>query len=195
MAEDCCKLVGNLQLNLPGCIISVNVNSRAEIIRECGGEVLVGPSTGTVSVTGYVHEDAQIHNGCPGRASVTIPWVRRYDCDTNVVYLISAGQGSSSIAGDVEGLATLVTPTGRSFPAINASAASGPATVYMETEQEDGYGLVYEGGPIPFDTRDDLQYPNFGVGEGLMHLQSFSVEFNPGEIPTANYSYMFTMTD
>jgi hypothetical protein len=195
MAEDCCKLVGNLQLDLDGCIISVNVNSRTEIIKECAGTALIGPSTGTVSITGYVYENAAIHNGCPGRAGVSIPWVRRYDCDSNVVYMIPAGQGSSYVAGDVAGLATLVTSTGRSFPSINASSASGPATVYMETTQEDGYGLDYNGGPIEFDTRNTLIFNNFGVGEGPMYLQNFSVEFSPGEVPTANYSFAFVIAD
>lgn len=195
MPENCCKLVGNLLLDIPGCIISISVNSRTEIIKECGGTVLIGPSTGTVSITGYVYENAAIHNGCPGRAGVSIPWIRRYDCDSNVVYMIPAGQGSSYVAGDVAGLASLITSTGRSFPAINASSASGPSSVYMETTQEDGYGLVYAGGPIGFDTRDTMVFGNFGVGEGSMYLQNFSVDFNPGEVPTASYSFAFVIAD
>jgi len=195
MAEDCCRLVGNLQLDIEGCIISVNVNSRTEIIKECDGVPLVGPSTGTVSLTGYVYQNAAIHNGCPGRAGVSIPWVRRYDCDSNIVYMISAGQGSSYVAGDVAGLATLITSTGRSFPSISASSSSGPASIYMETEQTDGYGLDYTGGPISIDTSSSMVFPNFGVGSGPMYLQSFSVEFSPGEVPTANYSFAFVMAD
>jgi len=196
MADDCCKLVGNLTINgLDGCITSVNVSSRAEVIRECGGEILIGPSTGTVSITGYVSSTPSMHTGCPGRAGVSIPWVRRYNCDEDILYLIPAGQGSSFIAGDVEGLATLAVATGRSFPSISASSTSGPATVYMETEQEDGYGLIYTGGPISFDTRDILIINNFGVGEGPLYLQNFSVEFSPGEIPSASYSFLFAMND
>lgn len=199
MAENCCKLVGNLTIDgIDGCITSVNVSSRTELLRECGGVVLLGPTTGTVSITGYAVEpvanDSGIHTGCPGRVSVSIPWVRRYDCDNDVVYLIPGGQGSSSIAGDVQGLASLVIPSGRSFPSINASSSSGPATVYMETLQEEGYGLDYRGGPIAFDTRDELIMNNFGVGEGPLYLQSFSAEFNPGEIPTAQYSFLFVIT-
>ena len=196
MADDCCKLVGNLTIDgLDGCITSVNVSSRSEIIKECGGEILIGPSTGTVSITGYVSPSPSIHTGCPGRAGVSIPWVRRYDCDDDIVYLIPAGQGSSFIAGDVEGLATLATATGRTFPSISASSTSGPCTVYMETAQEDGYGLIYAGGPISFDTRNVLIISNFGVGEGPLYLQNFSVEFSPGEIPSATYSFLFVMND
>jgi hypothetical protein len=200
MAEDCCKLVGNLTLTgLDGCITSVNVNSKSEIIKECGGEILLGPTTGTVSITGYVvtpnNSDSGVHTGCPGRAGVSIPWVRRYDCEKDDLYLISSGQGSSFVAGDVDGLASLVYSTGRSFPSLNASSTSGPATIYMETEQEEGYGLDYRGGPISFDTRDELIINNFGVGTGPMYLQNFSVEFNPGEIPTATYSFLFVIND
>ncbi|MGD9158770.1 MAG: hypothetical protein PVG39_10220 [Desulfobacteraceae bacterium] len=200
MAENCCKLVGNLTLTgLDGCITSISVNSKSEIIKECGGEILLGPTTGTVSITGYAvtptGEDSGVHTGCPGRAGVSIPWVRRYDCDNDDLYLISAGQGSSYVAGDIEGLASLVVSTGRSFPSLNASSTSGPATIYMETEQEEGYGLDYNGGPISFDTREELVINNFGVGSGPLYLQSFSVEFNPGEIPTASYSFLFVIND
>jgi len=200
MAENCCKIVGNLTIDgIDGCITSVNVSSRSEILRECGGEILIGPTTGTVSITGYAvtstENDSGIHTGCPGRAGVSIPWVRRYDCDQDILYLIAGGQGSSFIAGDIENSATLNIATGRSFPSISASSTSGPATVYMETFQEEGYGLNYTGGPIAFDTREELIINNFGVGEGPLYLQNFSVEFNPGEIPTASYSFLFVIND
>jgi len=200
MAENCCKLVGNLTIDgIDGCITSVNVSSRSEVLRECGGELLIGPTTGTVSITGYAvdstQSDSGIHTGCPGRAGVSIPWVRRYDCDNDELYLISGGQGSSFVAGEVNGLASLIIATGRSFPSISASSTSGPATIYMETSQEEGYGLNYGGGPIAFDTRDELIISNFGVGEGPLYLQNFSVEFNPGEIPTASYSFLFVISD
>jgi hypothetical protein len=65
----------------------------------------------------------------------------------------------------------------------------------METEQEEGYGMEYRGGPISFDTGNELTMNNFGVGEGIMYMQNFSVEFNPGEIPTATYSFLFVIDD
>jgi hypothetical protein len=200
MAENCCKLVGNLVISsLDGCLTSVNVSSRSEILRQCGGSILLGPTTGTVSITGYAVEsteqDSGVHTGCPGRAGVSIPWVRRYDCDDDVLHLIPGGQGSSYLAGDVQSLASLVIPSGRTFPTISANSSSGPASVYMETSQEEGYGLKYDGGPISFDTStDDLIIENFGVGTGPMYLQNFSVEFNPGEIPTASYSFLFVIS-
>ena len=198
--NDCCKLVGNLSIgDLDGCITSVNVSSRGEILAKCGETLLLGPSTGTVSITGYAVEvtanDSGLHTGCPGRAGVNIPWVRRYDCDNNITYLISAGEGTSYVAGDVQDLATLNIATGRAYPTINANSSSGPATVYMETSQEEGYGLTYDGGPISFNTENDMTIANFGVGDGTLYLQNISVEFNPGEIPTASYSFMFIVSE
>jgi hypothetical protein len=200
MADDCCRLVGDLVLNIDGCIISINSSTRPEIIKECGTDILVGPTMGTISITGYAvtptENDSGLHTGCAGKAGVTIPWVRRYDCDLNTVYFISAGQGASYVSGPVETLATLNNTTGRKYPTINASAGSGPATVYMLSEQEDGYGLNYTGGPIDFNTTESLQFANF-VEEGgpILYLQNFSLEMTPGEIPVASYSFTFAVTD
>lgn len=200
MASPCCKLVGNLDINLSGCIISVNMSSRAEIIKECDGQPLFGPSTGTISITGYAvnlnPNTSPFHVDCPGRAGVSIPWVRRYDCDTNTVYMIPAGQGSSYVAGEVNGLASInISANPRmTFTSYSASSSSGPATIYMETEQEDGYGLTYRGDPISFDTGDALIFQNFMTPGGPeLYLQSFSLEMSPGEIPVANYSFMFVL--
>jgi len=201
MANGCCKLVGNLDLpGIDGCVISLNMSSKAELIKECDDEVLVGPTVGTVSITGYAvtptENDSGVHTGCPGKAGVSISWARRYDCDTNVLYFIPAGAGTSYIAGDVEGLATLHTSFGRAYSTISASASSGPATIYMETEQEDGYGLVYTGGPISFDSNNNLEFTNFMDSTGpMLYLQNFSLDMNPGEIPIASYSFTFSIVD
>jgi len=193
MAGDCCKLAGNLVLGISGCVISVSVNSKIEILKECGGALLVGPTTGTISLSAYASNI--LHTGCPGRAGVSIPWMKRYDCDTNTVYFINSGEGSSYIAGDINSLASLSITSGRSYPIINASSASGPSSVYMETNQEDGSGLVYTGKPISFDTKSSLIFSNFGVGSGDLYLQNFSLELNPGELPTCSYSFVFIVSD
>jgi len=191
MAEDCCKLVGNLNLNLEGCIISVNVSGKTEVNVSCG-EPLPGPTTGTVSLTGYA--DTTMFVGCPGRAGVSIPWVRKYDCENNKVYFIFSGEGSSFIEGDADRFVTLNQTLNRTFKSINASSSSGPQSIYMETTHVDGYGLTYDGNPISFTTDPEgTIIPNFGVGEGDMYLQNFSLEANPGSLPTASYSFVFTM--
>lgn len=201
MAIDCCRLVGDLKLNLDGCVISVSSSARAEIIKECGETLLVGPTTGTVSMTAYAvtptQQDVGVHVGCPGQANVSVQWVRRYDCDSNIVYFIPAGQGASYVSGDVAGLASLVKSTGRVYTTINASAGSGPSSLYSWTQQEDGYGLVYTGQPISFNTdTGSLVFENFIESGGpALYLQSFSLSTNPGEIPTASYSFVFSITD
>jgi hypothetical protein len=196
MADDCCKLSGNLNINgifAGKCVTSVSMNAKPEIIGQCGGEVLFGPTIGTVSVTGYA-TDLQ-HQGCPGRAGVSIPWIRKYDCENNILHFIPNGEGASYIAGDVENLARLRIALGRSYPSISASSQSGPATVYMETFQEDGYGLIFSGDPLSIDTSQQLVFTNFGIGDGDMYLQNFSVEFSPGELPIASYSFAFSIVD
>lgn len=201
MAEDCCKLVGNLNLTgIDGCIISLNMSSKSELIKECGSDILTGPTVGTVNITGYAvtptDNDSGVHTGCPGKAGVSISWVRRYDCDNNILHFISGGAGSSYVAGDVGGLAGLHNSLGRKYSTISASASSGPATIYMETEQEDGYGLIYTGGPISFNSDDTLEFVNFMDSTGpTLYLQNFSLDLNPGEIPIANYSFVFSIVD
>ena len=191
MATDCCRLVGNLNLNLDGCIVSVNVAGKTDVNIACG-EPLPGPTTGSVSLTGYVTDS--MFTGCPGRAGVTIPWIRKYDCENNKVYFIFSGEGSSFVEGDADQFVTLNHVLDREYTSINASSSSGPHTVYMETVHKDGYGLTYDGGPISFTTdAASTIIPNFGVGEGDMYLQSFSLEANPGSIPTASYSFVFSI--
>lgn len=204
---DCCQLVGSFTgLDLDGCIISVNMSSRAELIKECGGEVLFGPTTGTVSITGYAvplnNPGSVIHVGCPGKAGVSIPWVRRYDCggtdnsNPGTVYLIQAGQGSSYVSGDIQNLAQLNIDPNIEFTSVSASSSSGPASIYMYTTQKDGYGLNYTGGPIAFNSEDSMVFSNFLIPGGpALYLQNFSLETNPGEIPVANYSFMFVVGD
>jgi len=222
----CCQLVGNLELEqFPGCIISVNVSSRLEVIKECGNTILTGATTGSISIVGYAAQS--IHTGCPGRAGVSVNWMKRLDCDEYKTYFLSTGQGPSYLAGDTnalingreESLAVLNNSTGRAYPTINASSSSGPASIYMKTNQTDGYGLVYIGSPIAFDTsiKPDITnplngtrtmsingqtiriyssvLPNMGIGAGPMYLQNFSLEMTPGELPTASYSFAFFIED
>jgi len=192
LADDCCKLVGNFVLGVAGCIISVSVSSSTEASKVCEETLVIGPTIGTVSVVGYAADT--IHTGCPGRAGVSIPWVRKWDCVDNEVYFLFAGQGRSFIAGDISDLASIHEGV-CSYPSINASAQGGPTSIYMETDQNDGYGLTYIGQPFDFVTsdEDDVTFTNFGVGEGPLYLQSFNLDCSPGNIPTASYSFVFVV--
>jgi hypothetical protein len=118
-----------------------------------------------VSITAYA--TSTIYTGCPSKATVSIQWLKRLDCDANNTYFIAAGEGPASIAGNIKNnttlyyvdgnnteidIAVLNASTGKSYGTISASSSSGPAAIYMHTTQVDGYGLTYVGGPIAFDT-------------------------------------------
>ena len=207
MADDCCRLVGSLGVTIPGCVISINMNSRTEVVKECDGEPLIGPTTGTVSVTAYA-SPTRVYHGCQASANVSIPWVKRYDCETDTVYYINAGKGTSSIIGEsyVSPYARIINDIGRRYPNVSASVGSGPATVYALQEQIDGYGLTYNSGPINFNTNDEnsITLPmgsvvpsEFDVPSGAtdLYMQSFNLNLNPGEIPQVSYSFVFGITD
>jgi hypothetical protein len=203
---DCCQLVSGLQLNIGGCAISINMNSSTEIVKECDNEILIGATNGTLSLNAYVDGFFSVFTDCATSASLSVPWIRRYDCENDTVYFINSGDGSASIIGDPP-FVSLITSVGRSYPNLSASVGSGPSTVYALQTQEDGYGLIYSGGPINFDSSNEsdlirtfssiispsiLELPN-GVSD--LHLQSFNVNYSPGEIPTANYSFAFSITE
>lgn len=190
---DCCNLVGNLSIGGEECYISVNTSCSTEITNVCGDDAPVcGPTTQTITLAGYA--SANIHKGCPGRAGVSIPWIRKYDCTDDIVYFLFAGKGLSYVAGDVEGLATITTavtcaPTSISF---SASSSSGPTSIYMDTSQQNGYGLTYIGDPISFVTSEKSTTKDLDIGSinGTFYLQSFGLDMQPGQLPVANYTFI-----
>lgn len=189
-APGCCKLVGDFPINTDKCYVSISVSSSTEssLIED---QLIIGPTVGTVSITGHAQDT--IHIGCPGRANVQVPWLRKWDCDYNNLYFIPQGEGRSSVFGEVAGLASLHYTIG-TYRIVSASSSSGPAALYTDEHQTDGYGLTYTGGPISFATSPagvtwDGEGLNLGVG--VMYMQSFNIEFTPGEIPIASYSFVF----
>lgn len=190
MANECCNLVGDLELGLrDGCIISVSSNCTTEITSNCGeDDPQEGATTYTVSLSGYAED--RIHVGCAGRAGVSIPWLTRYDCDNNRVYLISSGEGKSYTTTDAERLARVKNALGPKCDAWSANSTNGPTSIYMVSEQTNGYGLIYTGRPFAFDTADNRDTYDLGrLGAGF-YMQSFSLEMQPGQLAIANYSFV-----
>jgi len=188
MAIDCCNLVGNFNLDFDGCIISVSSNCSTEILNPCGPEnLLEGASIQTVTIAGYASNS--IHLGCPASAGVSIPWLRKYDCINNITYFIFAGEGEANVVGDLNGIARLKFSVGSKCKALSAASSSGPASIYMYTDQTNGYGLEYMGGPIPFNTDKSGTIINLGslLGNNF-YLQSFSYDAQSGQLPVANYT-------
>lgn len=190
---DCCQLAGNLSIGGLGCYISVNTSCSTEITNACGDDTpLCGSTTQTITLAGYA--SSTVHIGCPGRAGVSIPWIRKYDCDNNKVHFLFAGEGQSYVAGDIDDLASLnnavsCAPSSVSF---SASSSSGPTSIYMETSQTNGYGLDYNGGPISFTTFKEGTTVSLNVGNiyGTFYLQTFSLDVQPGQLPVANYTFV-----
>jgi hypothetical protein len=191
MPEECCQLVGDLDLGIEGCIISINTSCNTEWSMACGDtQPLEGPSTGTVNITAYA--DTQLWIGCPSKAGVSIPFVRKYDCEEDITYFIFNGQGQSYYTGEADQYVRLIHELGYTCEAISASSASGPTSIYTRSRQVNGYGMEYTGQPIPFITSAEGTAIVLGgiLGDTTYYLQSFSLDLNPGQFPTASYSFV-----
>lgn len=196
MAE-CCQLVGNLSIGGVGCYISVNTSCNTEITNVCGDDTpLCGPTIQTITLAGYAVSN--IHIGCPGKAGVSIPWIRKYDCDNNKIHFLFSGEGQSYVSGDVGGIVTLNNSVNCApqSAAFSASSSSGPSSIYMETVQTNGYGLDYSGGPISFRTSKEGTTVSLRVGNinGTFYLQTFNLDLQPGQLPVANYTFIRDLT-
>lgn len=187
----CCHLVGNYPTTLDG-IISMNTRTNVEVskVEEC---TIVGPATGSVSISAYA--DDKVHSGCAVSANVSIPWIRKYDCDYDVSYFIFSGAGQASIAGDISDIANLVKLNDIicTTPHVSASASSGPMSLYQKSDQHNGSGLTYNGHPWHFNTEVestlDIKFDDFPS----MFLQSFSLQCTPGQVPTASFEFVYSI--
>lgn len=195
-----CYIVGNLDLTSTADLLtSIEVSSNTEV-NKTGEELLIGPTIGNVSISGYASREIAYSETGGGNASVSINYVQKYDCDNDIVYLLFAGAGKSKISGDIGGLANVVEPVPFTYDSISASITNGPAQPYMSSTQQDGYGLDYSGGPIPFATSSDsvfsIEVKGSGAGGqfnlGRLYLKSFNLTYNPGTIPTASYTFIYT---
>ena len=198
MAIDCCKLVGNFPINVNG-VISVSSKGKTEVQVYTDGTTataVVGSSTGTVSISAYASNN--VHYGCSGRASVSVNWIKKSNCDeTTFIY---AGQGFSSMSGDVGGLVSFpggdVSSPLATVPVVNVSSSSGPAALYEDYIQEDGYGLIFNGDPWEIDTSSEagstVNLTSAGIGGyGVSYLQSLSLQLTPGEFPVVSMDFVY----
>lgn len=192
MADECCQLVGDLELGLDGCFISVSTSCSTEIGAVCGEDPVEGPTIGTVNLTAYSAETLWV--GCPSKAGVSIPFVRKYDCESDVVYFIFSGSGQSYYTGDANQFVSLNTVLPTSCVSINASSSSGPASIYNVSTQVNGYGMTYGGGPISFITNAKGTQIDLGgtFAGNTYYLQSFSLDLQPGQIPVVSYSLVYS---
>ena len=197
----CCNLVGNFPIHVPG-LISITSQGTSEVTLITSGSknaAIVAPSTGTISLSAYA--DTARYYGCPGRAGVSIPWVIRNNC--NEFFYLYGGAGKSYISGEVGAYASFPKITGvtnplNSYAVLNASASSGPTSLYENSIQQDGYGLIYKGQPWNIDTTTEagckVNLTSLGIGTyGECRLQSLNIQCNPGQIPVVNLSYIYSI--
>lgn len=195
MAKECCQLVGNLELGIDGCIVSISTSCNTELNFSCGIP-LEGMSTVTVNISAY-HTYAggsfSIWKDCPTKAGVSIPYITKYDCENDKVYFLFNGQGQSFGVGSYSGLVTIKNSLSSTCTALSASSSSGPTALYMMDTQTNGYGLKYGGGPIAFDTSADGTTISLGgMFSGItMYLQNFSLDAQPGQFPMVSYTLVY----
>jgi hypothetical protein len=199
----CCNLVGNFDITAKG-IISVTSQGSSQIsLISAGGKnaYTISPSSGTVSIAAYASDKR--YKGCPGRANVSIPWIIRSDCEKNV-YLFG-GAGRSSISGEVgdyakfPSLPGIVNPV-TEYDVVSASAGSGPSSLYEDSVQKDGYGLIYKGNPWNIDTLTEagctINLTSYGIGGyGECKLQNIQLQCVPGQIPVVNMSFIYSLEE
>lgn len=203
MVENCCKIVGGFPITADG-IISISSKGNTEVsLHSVHGvsAATVAPSTGTVSITAYA--GSKVHYGCKGRAGVSVAWQKRSDCN-NFIYLFS-GYGKSYMSGDVENYVEFPSINGvinpvALVPSINASSGSGPAALYSDSTQEDGYGLIYNGQPWSIDTRTEegskVNLTTYGIGNyGECMLQNLELTLEPGKVPTVSMSFIYSISN
>lgn len=197
----CCNLVGNFDIKAKG-IISVTSQGSTEVnlISANGKNVAtVSPSSGSVSITAYAGLGK--YTGCPGRAGVSIPWIIRNDCN-RLIYLFG-GAGKSYISGEVGNYARFpsiegITNPVASYNVISASSSSGPASIYEDSIQRDGYGFIYSGFPWNMNTTTEagckVNLTSYGIGSyGECKLQNINIQCVPGQIPVVNMSFIYTI--
>lgn len=203
MADNCCNLVGNFDIDPELGIISVTSQGSTDVgLITAGGEYqsIIGPSTGTVSITAFANSNK--YYGCPGRAGVSVPWITKNDC-TNPIFLYG-GAGRSYISGgypsyvDFPSIKGVVNPV-NTYNVVSASASSGPAALYEDSTQRDGFGLLYDGRPWSIDTSEEakctINLSSYGIGSDFTDckLQNINVQFVPGQIPVVNMSFIYVI--
>ena len=199
----CCNLVGNFKINAPGIVsVSSKGDTATQLISANGQNALtIAPSTGTVSISAYASYNR--YRGCPGRAGVSIPWITKSDCN-KYIYLFG-GFGKSYIAGEVGGYAIFPQVAGipnpvSSFKVVSASSSSGPAALYENSTQQDGFGLIYEGYPWSVNTSTEggckINLTSYGIGDyGLCYLQSLNIQCTPGQVPIVNMDFIYSISN
>jgi len=201
---NCCQLVGNYQINGTECFVSINTGGSTEG-SYIDNTLIIGPTVGTASVVGLANNGI-LHEGCAVRANVSFNWVRKWDCDNNILHFIPAGLGQSYATDGASQYGISVKHVvDNDFRSISVSSDGGPAALYQDTVADSGFGLSYAAGPIDFSAEDHITNVGgnivvqgitvpgsfIGLNVETMYLQSFNFDAQPAQPPRASYSFVF----
>lgn len=200
MSESCvCHIVANFPYLVDYGIISATLKTNKNVVVTEGGLVLYGPTLGDLSITAYSPLPTGTVIGCPSRAGVGYEWDQRFDCESRDfrVYFIPRGKDRAYIEGDAPSSQITMTSV-NSYTTFSASAASGPFSLYLELTHKDGYNFRYSGPPIQIDSsngRSSTSVPFLASilpAASRLYLTNFAWEYNPPNIPTVSYSFLFS---
>ena len=180
-------------------IISAALRTNTDIVLTESELLLTGPTVGDLSITAYAPLLGSDALDCPGRANISFNWEQRIECDEETgvfrVYLIPRGKARASTEGAITGDILMVEDF--EYMTFDASAASGPQSVYMHTTHRDGHNFYYNGSPIQITPDDAYNDKTIAFLSPILpttsklYLTSFSWSYTPPDVPTVSYSFLF----
>lgn len=196
MGVECCRLTSQLDCT-PYCLTSVNNSISTDLNTVCGPEYIIkGPTIGNLSISGYALD--HIYTGCPAKASVSITWIRKFDCDAYITYFLFQRGGQASVVApdEISDQVTLYNEQATGI-AMSASVGGSPVNMYTYDTEHIGTGLSYQGDPIEFTTENEgigVILTNFlicGLQIEEAYLTNFEITYTPGEVPIASYTFIY----
>jgi len=201
---DCsCFIVGNAFPELAGLgIISINIRISTDI-NVVDGVVLTGATTGDLSISAYAPLGTGEDLDCPGKASVSYNWERRLVCEDPgiiVAHFIPRAGTKAYEEGETSSQIRMTRYAPTTNIVLNASASSGPTAPIIYMRHYDGYDFYFDGSPIKINPSAGTNYMTLTVFEGIiegipseLYLQNFTWQYEPPNVPTVSYSFMFSI--
>lgn len=198
MVNCICNLTNMLSIEYNG-IVNASITGSTELTRllsTCDDpnqeKTLKGASTGSISITAYPYaqgDDKYLDVLCESSAQVSINYVNKYDCESEVTHFIMQKGGQASRTGDpITGIT--ISDEVCNYRDMSADASSNPVTPYLDITKYDGYGMVSTLRPLPFDSGVNQTYTILGI-EAM--LQSFSVNVSFPKGAVATYSFVYSI--
>jgi hypothetical protein len=205
-----CDIVANFPIVAGLGVISASLRSNANVVKVGDSLIAHGPTYGDLSLTAYDPLIAETLP-CAANASVSFEWEQHVDCDTEVgkiiMRFIPRGREKAFQEGQVTNKISMAYINKDPYTSFNASASSGPHTPYFMNSHYDGYDFRYTGKAgnpvlIPIDANSGahptvvtfLNTPGHTLlpGGSALYLTNFSWTYNPPEVPTVSYSFLFS---